>query len=114
MKDKLSHYDFLEERHNQLRREIKKQAKEYSRRLTVLNGEGDRIKEILKESIPREVFDRMVNSITEKYDRIINDLSDKVQLNTNYNNAQEGKNQLTKWVPWAIAAAAFIYSIYKK
>ena len=84
-------------------RALKLQTKEYKRRLKVLNGEGDRIKEILKESVPREVFDRSNSS-----------LSDKVQLNTNYNNAQEGKNQLTKWIPWVIAAAALIYTIYKK
>jgi hypothetical protein len=114
MKKEFTLSDILREREKGTKRALKLQAKEYRRRLKVLNGEGERIKEILKESIPREVFDRTVGSITEKYDRIIRDLGDKVQLNTNYNNAQEGKNQLTKWVPWVIAAAALIYSIYKK
>jgi hypothetical protein len=65
---------YVEEKFKSNERALKLQAKENKRRLNVLNGEGDRIKEILKESIPREVFDRTMEQKDEKFDRAINQL----------------------------------------
>jgi hypothetical protein len=110
MKDKVHHYDILEERikagrrlAKADRRALKLQARENIRRLKVLNGEGDRIKEILKESIPREVFDREINSIRTRLGQV-----------EAANIKQEGKHQLTQYIPWVIAAAALAYEVFKK
>lgn len=112
MKEKVHHYDILSERikaDRRLakadRRALKLQAKENIRRLKVLNGEGDRIKEILKESIPREIFDREINSIRTRLGQV-----------EAANIKQEGRHQLTQYVPWIISIISLIlmYLMYTK
>jgi hypothetical protein len=103
MSRKVTHYDLLEEKLKARDRELKLQAKEYERRLTVLNGEGTRIQEILKESIPREVFDKTMEGV-----------NGKIQILTNFKNAQEGKSELTKYIPWAIAVISIALAYFKK
>jgi hypothetical protein len=100
---KVTHYDLLEEKLKARDKELKLQAKEYERRLKVLNGEGERIKEILKESIPREIFDRAMEG-----------LNGKIQILTNFKNAQEGKSELTKYIPWLIAVISIALAYFKK
>ena len=103
MKEQVTPYDLLEEMILSRDRELRLQATEYERRLGVLNGEGDRIKEILKESIPREVFDRTVDSMRTRIAAI-----EAAQIKT------EGRHQLTQYVPWIIAAAAIAVDYFKK
>jgi hypothetical protein len=103
MKDKVHHYDLLAERMKGDRRALKLQAQEYKRRLKVLNGEGDRIKEILKESIPREIFDRTISG-----------LEGKIQILTDWKNAELGRAQWKQWIPYAIAISAIIFAYIKK
>lgn len=79
------------------------QATEYERRLESLNHENERIMEILKQSIPREVFDREINSIRTRLGQV-----------EAANIKQEGKHQLTQYIPWVIAAAALAYEVFKK
>ena len=103
MKDQVTPYDLLEEMIRNIRENIVHQEKENERRLGVLNGEGDRIKEILKESIPREVFDRTVDTLRTRIAAI-----EAAQIKT------EGRHQLTQYVPWIIAAAAIAVDYFKK
>lgn len=113
------------ERFKQLRIALKISAKETKRRLKVLNGEGKRINRILKESVPREVFDRTMNSINErnekatqnaneKNDRVLEIIRKDIKDLADYKTAQEGKSKLTQFIPWVIAAATLAYSIFKK
>jgi hypothetical protein len=101
------------------------QAREYERRLEALNGEGDRIKEVLKDSVPREVFDRTINSMNDKHAATINemngrfaalfsDLRKDIKDLADFKTKQEGKSQLTQFIPWIISAAALAYAILKK
>jgi hypothetical protein len=103
MKDKIHHYDLLEEMILSRDRELRLQAQEYERRLRVLNGEGERIKEILKESVPREVFDRTLSALVTRIENM-----------EIYKTKQEGRNQLTQYVPWIIAAVAIVFDYFKK
>lgn len=94
MKEKITPYDLLEEMIHSRDRELILQAKEYERRLEQLNNDNARIQEILKLSIPREVFDREMSS-----------LNAKIQINTDYMNSMKGKGTGMNSL-WVIGAAA--------
>lgn len=93
----------LIERIDAMKEALELQAKEYERRLDLLNGEARKLHDMQQSYIPREVFDRMVTS-----------LESKIQINTDYKKEQDGKTKLTQWVPWIIAALALVYSYFKK
>lgn len=103
MKERISQADLLEEMIRNVRENIVHQEKENERRLSVLNGEGDRIKEILKESIPREIFDRTIDNMRVRIAAV-----EAAQIKA------EGRHQLTQYVPWIIAAAAIVFDYFKK
>jgi hypothetical protein len=103
MKDKITPYDLLEEMIHSRDRELILQAEEYERRLEQLNNDNGRIQEILKLSIPREVFDRTIQALITRIEAL-----------EIYKTKQEGKNQLTQYVPWIIAAAAILLDYFKK
>ena len=103
MKDKVTPYDLIEERLSSMDKAMILQAKEYERRLEVLNHENERIDEVLKQSIPREIFEREKES-----------LNAKIQFNTDYINAEKGRMRLERFIPWAIAVAALVISYLKK
>lgn len=86
-----------------MKKALKLQRPEYERRLEGLNHENDRIKEVQKDSIPREVFDRTIVNIMER-----------IEILTTWKTKQEGRNQLIQWVPWLIAAVAIIANWFKK
>jgi hypothetical protein len=96
---------------------LKLQAAEYERRLDGLNGEGNRIKDILKESIPREVFDRTMSSNEQKNDARSKELAAKIEVLTAWQTSQQGsdssKDKLSRWIPWVIAVIAIIASRFK-
>jgi hypothetical protein len=48
------------------------QAKEYERRLEALNGSHERIQEIQREQVRREVFDQVVAGLKDKVDEVRN------------------------------------------
>jgi hypothetical protein len=103
VEDKVTPYDLLEERIKNVRENIAHQERENERRLNALNGEGERIKEILKESIPREIFDRTLESMRVRIAAV-----EAAQIKA------EGRHQLTQYVPWIIAAAAIVFDYFKK
>jgi hypothetical protein len=103
MKRHVEPYDLLEQMILSRDKELELQATEYERRLQSLNGEAGRIRDILKESIPREVFDREMNSI-----------NDKIEIITRFKNAQEGRSELTRYIPWLIAIGAALLAYFKK
>lgn len=105
MKNKVHPYDLLEEMIRARDKELILRTTEIERRLEGLNGEGDRIKNILKESIPREIFDRTVDSL-----RI------RIQAVETAILKQEGRHQLLQYIPWALTAVSliFMYLMYKK
>ena len=110
MKDQVTPYDLLEEQISGLRREMALkaeqlvlQAHEYERRLEALNHENERIVEILKQSIPREIFDRSTESMLTRVGAV-----EAAQIKA------EGRHQLTQYVPWIIAAAAIAVDYFKK
>jgi len=94
---------YFEEKFEALRKALKLQAKEYERRLEDLNGEAGRLKQMKAELTPREVFDNTVAEINKKLD-IINDWKIK----------QEGKSQLTVYIPWILALISIIIMYTKK
>lgn len=103
MKEKITPYDLLEEMIHSRDRELILQAKEYERRLEQLNNDNGRIQEILKLSIPREVFDRTIQATITRIETL-----------EIYKTKQDGKSQLTQYVPWIIAAAAILLDYFKK
>jgi hypothetical protein len=103
MKDKVHHYDLLEEMILSRDKQLLIQATEYERRLTALNGEAGKLHAMQEQYISREVFERTVNS-----------LQDKIYILTTYKNAQEGKSDLTKYIPYIIAIGAIIFAYIKK
>jgi hypothetical protein len=103
MKQNVTPYDILDERIKSMSKALELQAKEYERRLDVLNHENERISEILKQSIPREVFDRFCESVLVRIGA-----TEAAQIKA------EGRHQLTQYVPWIIAAAAIVFDYFKK
>jgi hypothetical protein len=103
MKSKVSAYDLLEERLTGRDKALELQAKEYERRLDALNGEAGKLHNMQEQYISREVFERTVTS-----------LQDKIYILTTYKNAQEGKSDLTKYIPYIIAIGAIIFAYIKK
>jgi hypothetical protein len=105
MKNKVHHYDILEEMIRARDREHLIQATEIERRMQGLNGEGDRIQEILKETIPREVFDRTIDTLRTRIQAVETAII-----------KQEGRHQLLQYIPWALTAISliFMYLMYKK
>lgn len=94
---------YFEEKFNALQKALKLQAKEYERRLEDLNGEAGRLKQMKAELTPREVFDNTINEIKEKLD-VINTWKVK----------QEGKSQLTQYIPWILAIISMVIMYWKK
>jgi hypothetical protein len=86
--------------------------------LTSLNGEGERIKAILKDSIPREVFDRTMLSNDLKIESKVKELNAKIEILTTWQTSQQGsdkgKDRITQYYPWLIALAALAWGIFKK
>jgi hypothetical protein len=103
VKNKVYPYDLLEEQIRGRDERLKIQAAEYERRLEGLNHENERIMEILKQSVPREVFDRVIEGMNAK-----------TQVNTDYISAEKGRLRLERFIPWAIAVAALAISYFKK
>jgi regulator of replication initiation timing len=112
MKDKVNQYDLLEEMLNTVRQDIQgvkdnivHQERENDRHFAALNGEGDRIKEILKESIPREVFDRTLDSMRVRISAV-----EAAQIKA------EGRHQLIQYIPWILTVISliFMWLMYKK
>jgi hypothetical protein len=103
MKDKVYHWDLLREMIRGRDERLKIQAAEYERRLEGLNHENERIMEVLKQSMPREVFEKEIQGINAR-----------IQINTDYMNAEKGRMRLERFVPWVIAALALAISYFKK
>lgn len=106
--------EILHEQIRSMNKALKLQRPETDRRLNELNHENERIKEVQKDSIPREVFDRTINSMNLKSDERMKDVLDKIEILTAWKTKQEGRNQLIQWVPWIIAIVAIIANYFKK
>src|ERR1700691_3378346 len=96
MEEKITLYDLLEERLHSMDEARKLQEVEYERRLQTLNHENERIVEILKQSVPREVFDRVTDS-----------MNGRIQITTDYMNANRGKGTGMNSL-WVVGIAAVL------
>lgn len=94
---------FFEEKLRALQKALKLQAKEYARRLTDLNGEAGRLHKMQEQYIPREVFDR-----------VIDDIRKELRILSEWKTKQEGKSQLTQYIPWILAIISMIIMYWKK
>lgn len=105
MKKNIHQYDLLEEMIRSRDKELILRTTEIERRLEGLNGEGDRIKNVLKESIPREVFDRTIDSMRIRIAAVETAIL-----------KQEGRHQLLQYIPWLLTVISliFMYLMYKK
>lgn len=108
------HLDWIREKFKGLKVALKLQAKEYERRLTALNGEADRLHKMQEQYIPREVFDRTVESMNQKFDRVVDELKEKIDVLTLWKTKQEGKSQLIQYIPWILTAISIIILYTKK
>lgn len=95
-------YKFFTEKFKARDKQLKLQAKEYERRLEALNHEADQLKNMQATYTPREVFDRTVDELRKEI-KVFNDWKTK----------QDGKSDLTKFIPWILTAVS-IYLIYSK
>lgn len=94
---------YFEEKFKALQKALKLQAKEYERRLEDLNGEAGRLKQMKAELTSREAFDAAMMEVSKKLD-ILNDWKIK----------QEGKSQLTQYIPWILAIISMVIMYSKK
>lgn len=58
---------------------LRLQAKEYKRRLSDLNGEAERLRNIQATYIPREVFENSLKTVSDKTEAAAHSLADKQQ-----------------------------------
>jgi DNA repair exonuclease SbcCD ATPase subunit len=112
VKDRVQPYDLLEEQIHSIHRELElkeialsKQATEYERRLEALNGEAARLRGMQQEYIPREVFDRTLESLRTRIAAIEAALI-----------KAEGRHQLLQYIPWLLTVISliFMYLMYRK
>jgi len=103
MKEKVNQYDLLREMIRSRDANLVLQATEYERRLEALNHENERIMEVLKQSIPREVFDRELNSVRTRLGQ-----TEAALIKA------EGRHQLTQYIPYVIAIAAIAFDYFKR
>jgi hypothetical protein len=112
MKESVSQYDLLEEKINSIRRELALkedaraiQATEYERRLEGLNGEAGRLRGMQQEYIPREVFDRTLDSLRTRIAAV-----ETAQIKA------DGRHQLLQYIPWLLTAISliFMYLMWRK
>jgi|SRR5580692_2498289 hypothetical protein len=99
-------YRLLSQRIQGMEQARKLQAKEYKRRLKILNGEAERLRGIQATYVPREV-----------YGKDMQDLLDKIQILTDYKNGQQGKSQLLQYIPWLLTGVSILFMLltyYKK
>jgi hypothetical protein len=96
-------YQFFSEKFRNNDKQLELQAKEYERRLAALNHEADQLKDMQSRNTPREVFDRTMDEMRKEL-KIINDWKTK----------QDGKSDLTKYIPWIIAAASLYLAYFGK
>jgi hypothetical protein len=94
---------YFEEKFKALEKALKLQAGKYEDKLNDLNGEAGRLKQMKAELTPREVFENAMSEIGKKLD-ILNDWKIK----------QEGKSQLTQYIPWLLAAISIVLMYTKK
>lgn len=85
---------------------LKLQAAIYDKHLSDLNHEGDRIKEVQKQSIPREVFDRTMIEVNAK-----------LAIVTKWQDSQQGssmnKDKVVTYIPYLIALAALALAFFR-
>lgn len=105
--------------------ELKLQAKEYERRLEGLNHEAERLKDMQKTYITRELFDRTmdlvgqrnekeVNALRERIERDANALRERIDGLNSWKTKQEGKAQLMQYIPWILTAISIILLYTKR
>lgn len=91
----------VKEKFKSLKKALKLQATEYQRRLYDLNHENERIKEVQKDSIPREVFDRVISEINLRLERILNDRITPLEA---YKTKQEGSLRVIMYLIGVVIA----------
>lgn len=96
-------YIFFTEKFKSRDKQLKLQAREYERRLEMLNHEADQLKNMQATYTPREVFDRTVDELRKEIKQV-NDWKTK----------QEGKSQLIQYIPWILSIVFGILAYYKK
>lgn len=79
------------------------QAKEYERRLSDLNGEAGRLRDMQATYVPREVFDTVVK-----------DLEKRIEILTAVNLKSEGVKGLAAIIPWIISIIGLFLMYYLK
>lgn len=79
------------------------QAKEYERRLSDLNGEAGRLRDMQATYVPREVFDTVVK-----------DLEKRIDILTAVNLKGEGVKGLAAIIPWIISIIGLFLMYYLK
>jgi DNA repair exonuclease SbcCD ATPase subunit len=94
---------FFEEKFKALEKALELQAKEYERRLEDLNGEAGRLKAMKQELASREVFDRTIDELRKE-----------LKVLSEWKTKQEGKSQLTMYIPWIIAIISIVIMYTKK
>lgn len=94
---------FFEEKLKALEKALELQAKEYERRLEGLNGEAGRLHKMQEQYVPREVFERMIDELRKE-----------LRTLSEWKTKQEGKSQLTQYIPWLLAAISIILMYTKR
>lgn len=93
---------FFEEKLKSLEKALELQAKEYERRLDELNGEAGRLHKMQEMYVLREVFERTIDELRKEL-RILSEWKTK----------QEGRYQLTQYIPWILTAIS-IFLMYNR
>lgn len=104
----------FEEKFKSIAKALKLQAKEYKRRLKDLNGEAGRLREMQERYVPREVHDRTVQAMDEKYAARFKEQENKIADLNDYKTKQEGRSSWLQYIPWILAAISLGYAILKK
>ena len=97
----MKHSEYIEHRFKALDKALKLQAKEYHRRLSELNGEASRLREMQSTYIPREVFDQTVK-----------DLKERIEVLTAVNLKGQGAKELRSWIPLILTTIGLLLAYY--
>jgi predicted RNase H-like nuclease (RuvC/YqgF family) len=105
---------YFKQKFKALREALKLQAKEYERRLEGLNHEADQLKNMQSTYTSKEVFDRTMDAMNQRFERVVNELKEKIEILNLWKTKQEGKSQLIQYIPWLLTAISIIILYTKK
>lgn len=99
----MKQHKYFEAKFQFIDKALQLQAAEYERRLSALNGEAERLRNMQAMYVPRETFDT-----------VIREFEKKIEILTAVNLKGEGRASWVNAIPWIISIVGLFLMYYLK